>query len=99
RTFRTLLSEHSGALNRRTTLLVLGDGRGNGNDPEFATFEEITRRVRRTIWLTPEPRYSWRLGSCDLPGYAEMCDRVQVVSDLSGLERMAHRLAAETTGR
>ena len=99
RTFRTLLSEHSGALNRRTTLLVLGDGRGNGNDPEFATFEEITRRVRRTIWLTPEPRYSWRLGACDLPGYAEMCDRVQVVSDLSGLERMAHRLAAETTGR
>lgn len=99
RTFRTLLSEHSGALDRRTTLLVLGDGRGNGNDPEFATFEEITRRVRRTIWLTPEPRYSWRLGACDLPGYAEMCDRVQVVADLSGLERMAHRLAAETTGR
>lgn len=90
RTFRTLLREHSGALNRRTTLLVLGDGRGNGNDPALDAFEEITRRVRETIWLTPEPRYSWRLGGCDLPAYAGLCDRVRVVADLPGLERAIH---------
>ncbi|GHJ99348.1 VWA domain-containing protein [Streptomyces sp. NPDC003753] len=99
RTFELLLAEHTAALGRRTTLLVLGDGRGNGNDPQVAAFEEITRRVRQTIWLTPEPRYSWGLGACDLPLYAPYCDRVHVVADLAGLRRTAHRMAAEATGR
>ncbi|MFE6286529.1 VWA domain-containing protein [Streptomyces sp. NPDC057877] len=98
-TFEALLTDHVPALHRRTTLLVLGDGRGNGNPPGLPAFEEITRRVRETIWLTPEPRFSWGLGACDLPRYAEFCDRVQVVSDLAGLERTAHRMAAEATGR
>ncbi|NBM17434.1 VWA domain-containing protein [Streptomyces sp. GC420] len=99
RMFELLLDEHASALGRRTTLLVLGDGRGNGNAPGVAAFEDITRRVRETVWLTPEPRYSWGLGGCDLPRYAEYCDRVQVVSDLAGLRRTADRMATEATGR
>ncbi|MEV7384357.1 VWA domain-containing protein [Streptomyces lydicus] len=99
RTFELLRSEHDSAFNRRTTLLVLGDGRGNGNDPRTEAFEELTRRVRQTIWLTPEPRYSWGLGACDLPQYSELCDRVQVVADLAGLRRTADRISSEVTGR
>ncbi|SFO86637.1 hypothetical protein SAMN04489713_11079 [Actinomadura madurae] len=98
-TFEMMLAEHAPALGRHTTLLVLGDGRGNGNDPALGTFAEITRRVRETIWITPEPRYSWRLGACDLPLYAEHCDRVHVVADLSALERTSHRLAEGAAGR
>jgi uncharacterized protein with von Willebrand factor type A (vWA) domain len=98
-TFTQLLSEHSAALDRRTTLVVLGDGRGNGNDARLDTFQEITRRVRETIWLTPESSYSWGLGACDLPRYAEFCDRVQVVADLTGLQRAAQQISAEATGR
>jgi len=98
-TFTQLLAEHSAALDRRTTLIVLGDGRGNGNEAQLGTFEEITRRVRETIWLTPESRYSWGLGACDLPRYAEFCDRVQVVGDLTGLQHAAQVISAEATGR
>lgn len=87
--FGRFLEENGTALTRRTTLVVLGDGRGNGHDPNVAAFEEMTRRVRETVWLTPEPSYSWRLGRCDLPLYAEHCHRVQVVRDLSGLDRLA----------
>ncbi|TVT61204.1 VWA domain-containing protein [Amycolatopsis rhizosphaerae] len=97
--FRSLLEDHATALNRRSTLIVLGDGRGNGNEPGLAAFEEITRRVRRTLWLTPEPRYSWRLGGCDLPAYAQFCDRVEVVSDVAGLGRAAHGITAGQPGR
>ncbi|MPY77339.1 MAG: VWA domain-containing protein [Actinophytocola sp.] len=93
------LGEYASAVTRRTTLLVLGDGRGNGNDPNLAGFAELTRRARETIWLTPEPRYSWGLGGCDLPGYAEYCDRVRVVRDLSGLERTARELTTAVVGR
>jgi uncharacterized protein with von Willebrand factor type A (vWA) domain len=97
--FGEFLAEHSSAVTRRTTVLVLGDGRNNGKGPNLAAFEEITRRARETVWLTPEPRYSWGLGSCDLPAYAEFCDRVRVVRDLSGLEHAAAEFAAEAVGR
>ncbi|NYI78063.1 VWA domain-containing protein [Nocardioides panzhihuensis] len=84
--FSQFLDEFGGGINRRTTVIVLGDGRGNGNDPGTTAFEEITRRARETIWITPEPRYSWTLGSCDLPAYATHCDRVHIVRDLAGLD-------------
>lgn len=97
--FGSFLHEFGSALNRRTTLLILGDGRGNHNDPNLEAFTEMTRRVRETVWITPEPRYSWGLGGCDLPRYAESCDRVEVVRDLTGLGRTAHRMATAVTGR
>jgi uncharacterized protein len=92
--FGEFLAEHSSAVTRRTTVVVLGDGRNNSNDANLPAFEEITRRARETVWLTPEPRYSWGLGSCDLPAYAEFCHRVRVVRDLRGLERAALEFAA-----
>ena len=94
--FGTFMEEHGGAINRRTTVIVLGDGRGNGKDPNFGAIAEISRRARELVWLTPEPRYSWRLGSCDLPAYAAYCDRVHVVRDLGGLDRVTGHETART---
>jgi len=56
-----------GAINRRTTVVVLGDGRNNGRPPNEAALEEIGRHARRLLWMTPEPRWGWSLGSCDMP--------------------------------
>ena len=97
--FGAFVEDFGSAVTRRSTVIVLGDGRGNGNDPNLEAFAEITRRARETIWLTPEPRYSWGLGSCDLPRYAEHCSRVRVVRDLSGLERAANEMALDVVGR
>jgi hypothetical protein len=36
----------------------------------------------------------WRLGSCDLPRYADFCDRVDVVRDLDGLDRATDDILA-----
>jgi len=99
RVFGDFAAEHISAVSRRTTVLVLGDGRTNTAEPNTAAFAEITRRARETVWLTPEPRYSWGLGSCALPIYSEFCDRVRVVRDLTGLERAAHDFAAAAVGR
>jgi len=77
------------AVTHRTTVIILGDGRGNGKDPNLAAFETITKAARRVVWLTPEPRYSWALGRCDLSLYEELCDRVEVVRDTNGLDRAA----------
>ncbi|GAB3652749.1 VWA domain-containing protein [Nocardioides korecus] len=93
--FTDFLDRFGSAVNRRTTLIVLGDGRSNGRDPGLAAFAELSRRARETVWLTPEPRFSWGLGRCDLPAYEEHCSRVQVVRNLSGLDRAT---IAATTG-
>lgn len=82
-------------MHSRTTFVVLSDGRGNGHNPGLRAFEELTRRARHTIWLTPEPRYSWGLGRCDVPLYAEYCDAVHVVRGLDSLESFSLELAQE----
>jgi len=82
-------SEYLTSINRRTTVLVLGDGRGNRNPPNFWALEDVARRAKQTIWLTPEPEKYWHLGASDMAGYAEICDRVELVRDLDGLESVA----------
>jgi uncharacterized protein with von Willebrand factor type A (vWA) domain len=95
--FGRFLDEFGSAVTRRSTVIVLGDGRGNGRDPNLAAFEEIAHRAREVVWLTPEPSYAWGLGGCDLPAYATLCDRVHVVGDLQGLDlAVAH---TEARGR
>lgn len=74
------------AVNNRTTVLVLGDGRGNGNPPNAWVLEEISRRSRQTIWFTPEQRRHWAMGGGDMPTYADLCDRVEVVRSLDQLD-------------
>ncbi len=58
---------HLGTVTNQTTVIVLGDGRGNRNPPNVAALEEIRRRAKQLVWLSPEPRGSWGLGSSDMP--------------------------------
>jgi uncharacterized protein len=96
--FGRFREEFADLVTRRTTVVILGDGRGNGHDPNMDVFEEIARRCKQLIWLTPERRNVWRLGRCDLPLYAELCDRVEVVRDLDGLDRATEDIVAGLAG-
>ncbi|MBV9208598.1 MAG: VWA domain-containing protein [Actinobacteria bacterium] len=97
--FGEFREEFPDVVTRRTTVVILGDGRGNGHDANMEAFEELARRSKQLIWLTPERRSMWRLGHCDLPRYAEFCDRVDVVRDLDGLDRATHDIVAGLAGR
>ena len=90
------VEQFGGEVNRRTTVLVLGDGRGNGHDPRPEALADVARRARELIWLTPESRYSWVLAGSDMPLYEPLCSRVEVVPDLMSLDRLAHSLADST---
>ncbi len=91
--FGDFAADHLSALTRRTTVLVLGDGRSGGRDPGMEALEQMRRQCRRLVWLSPEPRYSWGLGSCDMAQYARLCDRVEVVRDVQGLDSTVRALA------
>ena len=91
--FASFAADHLSTVTRRTTMVVLGDGRNGGKDPGLEHLEQIRRQCRRLVWLSPEPRYSWALGSCDMPAYSRLCDRVEVVRDVEGLDSTVRALA------
>jgi uncharacterized protein len=79
-------------INHRTTLVVLGDGRNNGKNPNVRAFEEMAQHARQVIWITPEPKWGWSLGSCDMPLYEPLCNRVEVVRTIDQLAGVAEEL-------
>jgi uncharacterized protein with von Willebrand factor type A (vWA) domain len=73
------------AVDHRTTVIFLGDGRNNYNDPRLDLFELIKRRARRVVWFNPEESYQWGTGDSDMMQYAPLCDAVHQVSNLAEL--------------
>jgi uncharacterized protein with von Willebrand factor type A (vWA) domain len=77
-------NEYIDTLNSGTTLIIVGDGRNNYNDPRLDLFSRMSRRAIRTIWLNPEPSSMWH-GDSDMPKYALLCDDVFKVGNLREL--------------
>jgi hypothetical protein len=69
----------------RTTVILLGDGRNNYNDPRLDAFETIKRHSRRLIWLNPEPPGLWGDGDSDMLRYIPYCSAVHQVATLAQL--------------
>jgi uncharacterized protein with von Willebrand factor type A (vWA) domain len=65
------------SLDRRTTILVLGDARNNYNDPQPWALRLIRERVKGIIWLNPEGQWGWGVGDSVMPLYAPACDIVR----------------------
>ncbi|HLF90541.1 MAG TPA: VWA domain-containing protein [Anaerolineales bacterium] len=72
-------------LDSRTTLIMVGDGRNNYNNPRTDIFGQMARRANRTIWLNPEHPYQWGSGDSDMLDYHPLCDKVLRVSTLAEL--------------
>ncbi len=92
RALEIFCERHLGTVTNQTTVIILGDGRGNRNPPNAWALEEIRRRAKQLLWLSPEPRGSWGLGSSDMPLYEPICHRAEVVRNLKQLGRVAEDL-------
>lgn len=89
--------DHLGTIDRRTTVIVLGDARNNENDPGLAAFDQIRRRARRVVWFATEERWKWGVYdpgslSSDIYAYAPMCDALHEVTNLRQLADAIDRL-------
>lgn len=80
------------SINHRTTVVILGDGRNNGKPPNVEALEEISGHAKQVIWMTPEPKWGWQLGSCDMPAYEKVCNRVEVVRTVDQLAGVAEEI-------
>ncbi len=71
----------------KTTIIILGDARGNRTDPRTDVLGRLSLRSKRIIWLNPEYRSAWGTGDSDMYRYAPFCDLVTVCNTLRHLER------------
>lgn len=83
-----LKMNHWSVLDRRTTLIILGDGRSNYGDPRVDLFQEAAARVKRVIWLSPESESLWGSGDSELPRYRPYCHTMKHVTTIKDLERI-----------
>ncbi|MEO1407047.1 MAG: VWA domain-containing protein, partial [Pseudomonadota bacterium] len=78
---------HWDAIDRRSTIIMLGDGRSNYGDPRLDLFKEAAARAKRVIWLCPEPQSLWGTGDSAIPRYQPHCAVLEEVASLKDLER------------
>ncbi len=90
--FRDFVSDHLGSVNKRTTVIVLGDARNNYNLPHDWCLREIKQRAKRVIWLNPESRNTWGFGDSEMDRYALHCDLVEECRNLNQLYHVVDQL-------
>jgi len=74
-------------LSRNTVVLILGDARNNRRPPRADILARIRNRVRRVMWLNPEPRARWSSGDSVIDSYVKHCDDLFTAGNLRELQR------------
>lgn len=72
-------------IDRRTTVIVVGDGRNNFNASRADLIERFGRLARTVIWLNPEPSWMWGSGDSDMLEYLPCCHKVLPAATLAQL--------------
>ena len=83
---------HLGAVTRRTTVLIIGDGRNNYNPPHVWALRDIKRKARKVLWICPEEKYAFGTGDSEMLLYSRQCDAVVTVQTLEDLEQVGELL-------
>jgi len=72
-------------LNKKTTLIIVGDGRSNYMNPQESILDEIRSRCKRLIWLNPEPEQFWDTGDSEMKTYSAYLHEVRPCLNLNQL--------------
>lgn len=92
RAFRAFHRDYLGAVNKRTTVLILGDARNNYNVAHEWTLKDIQLRAKQVIWLNPENRLTWGFGDSEMDRYMPYCTLVEECRNLNQLYRVIDRI-------
>ncbi|MEO8603824.1 MAG: VWA domain-containing protein [bacterium] len=92
RAFKTFHRDYLGAVNNRTTVILLGDARNNYNLAHEWVLRDIQARAKQVIWLNPEGRLTWGFGDSEMDRYLPFCDMVEECRNLNQLYRVVDRL-------
>ena len=94
RALRSFAARHLDAIDRRTTVVILGDGRSNFHEPGEDALAQLGARARAVLWLCPESRSTWGTGDSAMARYEPWCTEVLEVRSAQDLEDAARRIVA-----
>ncbi len=86
--FADFEEEYGDAIDRKTTVIILGDGRSNHNDPRVDLMRWMHDRAKSVIWLNPEPENFWGTGDSEMLRYLPFCHVAKVCRTVQDLERI-----------
>jgi uncharacterized protein with von Willebrand factor type A (vWA) domain len=84
-TLRNFKKDYMDLLTKKTTLIIVGDGRSNYMHPEDAILGLMRERCRRVIWLNPEPEKLWGTGDSEIRTYLHHCHEVRACRNVNQL--------------
>jgi uncharacterized protein with von Willebrand factor type A (vWA) domain len=93
RAFELFYKNYFTAVNSKTTVLVIGDGRNNYNRPNDWVLKEIQQKAKQLIWLNPESRMTWGVGDSEMPRYAPHCDVAEECRSINQLYKIVDLIA------
>jgi uncharacterized protein with von Willebrand factor type A (vWA) domain len=76
------------SVDRRTTIIMLGDGRTNNTDPRIDLMRRLHDRAKSFIWLNPEPEPFWGTGDSEMLRYRTFCHVAKTCSTVQDLENI-----------
>ncbi|MFT6580546.1 MAG: hypothetical protein ACJAU6_000975 [Alphaproteobacteria bacterium] len=88
RSFQDFDENFLDTVDRRTTVIILGDGRSNNTDPRVDLMRRIHDHAKSVIWLNPEPETFWGTGDSEMPRYKAFCHVAQHCSTVKDLDRI-----------
>ncbi len=86
---------YMGLITSKTTVIILGDGRNNYNNPRIDIALDMTRKSRRLLWFCPEHPSQWGTGDSDMHEYANNSDGVYLVTNLRDLENAVDKILSD----
>lgn len=90
--FHMFWQNHLSAIDKRTTVLVLGDARNNYNDPRAWCLREVKNKAKNLVWLNPESPGAWGFGDSVMDKYLPSCDVAEECRNLRQLSKVVDRL-------
>jgi hypothetical protein len=94
RVFRAFEERIGAAVDRRTTIVILGDGRTNYFADEAEVVRRLRDRARAVLWLCPEGQGTWGTGDSAMLRYAAAATKVLVARTAKELEVAAREVVA-----
>ena len=91
----TFKRDHMGLVTGKTTVIFLGDGRNNYNNPRIDVAQDMQRKSRRLFWFCPEHEMQWGTGDSDMIEYANNSDGVFYVNNLRTLADAVDNILAD----